>query len=201
MRLLSVLLLVTSINTVTIAQEEESGRDEVPVGFNLNKLYAGGGIILNAGGWNNTFVIGVNPEIGYSFSRFIDFGIALNLTSISQKDVITNDKFRNLIYGAGPYVRLHPFDQFFIQGGVEFNKIRYKEIYNSGGSITYKVNTNSIPVGIGYGQRLVGESSFYTAILFDLGNDRNSPYINLDGSKFPIFRTGFIFYFGRNKAK
>lgn len=201
MRILFILFIVAGISLNGFAQEEERRKEEVPVGFNINKLYAGGGIVLNAGGWNNTFIIGANPEIGYSFGRYLDVGIALNFTSISQNDNFTNDKFRNLIYGAGPYIRIHPLDQLFIQAGAEFNQTRYKEIYSGGGSITYKVNSTSFPVGIGYGQRLVGESSFYTAILIDMGKDFNSPYIDLDGRKIPIFRTGFIFYFGRNRAR
>ncbi|MFY7901074.1 MAG: hypothetical protein ACOVNY_12880, partial [Chitinophagaceae bacterium] len=66
-------------------------------------------------------------------------------------------------------------------------------------------NAFSTLVGIGYGKRFIGESSFYTAILFDLSNSPNSPYVqnSVNGSstvKVPVIRAGFNFYL-RSKSR
>lgn len=180
---------------------QEKRKKPTTSGFDKNRMYVGGAFVLNAGGWDNSFVIGGNPEIGYTFAQWLDAGLVFNITSISQRTQSFGQRINNFIYGAGPYVRLYPFQGFFVQGGAEMNFLNFR--VSGGNQPTYREKTQvvSLPVGIGWGQRIVGENSFYTSILLDLGTNLNSPYLNVDGSRIPIFRTGFIFYLGRNSGK
>ena len=138
----------------------------------------------------------MNPEIGYSINRFIDAGIATNLTYVTQRSQIANSSARYLAIGGGPFVRIWPVRMLFVGGQYEFNSITYKEI--DGGVTTYKEKTSagSLLVGLGYGNRIIGQSQFYTSIMIDALNDPNSPYRDQFGRVLPVFRTGFIFYLG-----
>mgnify|MGYP001358065271 CR=1 FL=1 len=185
-----IILLVLALYTFSAfgqKEEEEKG------GWKPDHLFIGSGINL---GFSNGFIIGLNPEIGYSINRFIDAGIATNLTYVTQRSQIANSSARYLAIGGGPFVRIWPVRMLFVGGQYEFNSITYKEI--DGGVTTYKEKTSagSLLVGLGYGNRIIGQSQFYTSIMIDALNDPNSPYRDQFGRVLPVFRTGFIFYLG-----
>lgn len=87
----------------------------------------------------------------------------------------------------------------FIGGQYEYNSIKLSE--KVGNTITFreKHTASSLLVGAGYGNRMIGESQFYTSIMIDAMNDEYSPYRDQYGRVLPVFRTGFIFYLGRGK--
>ena len=68
---------------------------------------------------------------------------------------------------------------------------------------TYKIKQEapSLLLGVGYGTRNIGRSNFYTAIMFDVGNNSASPYIDSYGSKLPVLRTGFNIYLGPKRQR
>ena len=176
------------------AQEEEEKKG----GWKKDHLFIGTGLNL---GFSNGFIIGLNPEIGYSINNIIDAGIATNFTYVTQRSQFDNNSVRYLAIGAGPFVRIWPLRSIFIGGQYEYNRISISQKIN--GTITDKTSANasSLLVGAGYGTRIVGQSQFYTSIMIDALNDVNSPYRDQFGRVLPVFRTGFIFYLGRKSRK
>lgn len=171
-------------------------------GFDANRLFIGGNLNLGFGtGYTN---IGANPEVGYSFSEWIDAGMAFNIGYNSQKYYNGSSeayKISTFNYGAGLFARLYPFNGFFVQVQPEYNwsnsKLKYPN--NSGPSDKYSTSAASLLAGVGYSQRVIGQNAFYLAILFDVNKDKNSPYRNYDGSYVPIIRAGFNFYLHPNR--
>ncbi len=180
-------LIFSSIGSFAQNKEEE----EVERGFKKENVFVGSGINL---GFFNGFILGLNPEIGYSLNRFVDVGIATNFSYITQNDQFAPISYRQLVLGAGPFVRVWPVDMIFLGGQFEYNNISYSEKNN--GTITYKENRSapSLLVGGGYGNRLVGRSQFYTSIMVDVLKDENSPYVDQFNRLLPVFRTTFTFY-------
>ncbi len=187
------LLLIWASMTALLAQEKEENG-----GWKSNHLFIGSGLNL---GFSNGFIIGLNPEIGYSLNRFLDAGIATNLTYITQRSQVSNTSGRYLAIGAGPFLRIWPVPMIFLGSQYEYNAITYKEV--TGGTTVYteKRNAGSLLVGIGYGNRVVGQSQFYTSIMIDALNNENSPYRDQFGRVLPVFRTGFLFYLNKTSKR
>ena len=172
-----------------------------------NRLFIGGSIALGLS--NLTFNLGATPEIGYSFNQWLDAGVALNLNYQSIRadpSFVYNDdtRQRSFNYGGGPFVRVFPLRQFFLQAQLEHNWIDYNFLaYNNNGAppiaSSLSTQSNSFLAGIGFTQRVVGQASFYTVILVDLMNDPNSPYRDYNGNPLPIIRAGFTFYLHAKK--
>ena len=176
------------------AQDEEEKKG----GWKKDHLFIGAGLNL---GFSNGFIIGLNPEVGYSINKVIDAGIATNFTYVTQRSQFDNNSIRYLAIGAGPFIRIWPVRSIFIGGQYEYNRISISQKIN--GTVTDKTSANasSILVGAGYGTRMVGQSQFYTSIMIDALNDVNSPYRDQFGRVLPVFRTGFIFYLGRKSRE
>lgn len=175
----------------TAVQAQES---EGKGGWRSDHVFVGTGINL---GFSNGFILGLNPEVGYSINRFIDAGIATNLTYVTQRSQFANNSVRYLAVGGGPFVRIWPARMLFLGAQYEFNSISISE--KTDGVITDRASASSgsLLVGLGYGNRLVGQAQFYTSILFDVLQDVNSPYRDAFNRALPVFRTGFLFYLGR----
>lgn len=187
------LILASFFSVSLFAQDKEEEKG----GWKRDHLFIGTGLNL---GFSNGFIIGLNPEIGYSINKVIDAGIATNLTYITQRSQFANSSLRYLAIGGGPFVRIWPVRMIFIGGQYEYNSITLTEKTN--GVITGKATAkaSSILLGLGYGSRVIGQSQFYTSIMVDALNDINSPYRDQFGRVLPVFRTGFIFYLGRQKG-
>jgi hypothetical protein len=159
-------------------------------GFKKENLYIGAGINVNFfQGW----ILGVNPEVGYSLTNFLDAGIATNVNYITQ-NAGNGVSARFFSYGGGPYLRGWILDRFFLTGQYEYNRI--SQSFNNGSQIIKsKYSSPSILVGGGWGTRIKGQSQFFTSIMVDVLRNRNSPYLdNTTNTLLPVFRTGFMFY-------
>ena len=179
----SIVLIMFGLVTVTAFGQREE--EEEKGGWKTNHLFIGSGLNL---GFSNGFIIGLNPEVGYSINRFIDAGIATNLTYVTQRSPFANLSSRYLALGGGPFVRIWPARMIFIGGQYEYNAITYKEVES--GVTTYKEKTSagSMLVGLGYGNRVIGQSQFFTSIMIDALNNPNSPYRDQYGRVLPVFR-------------
>ncbi|HXL57118.1 MAG TPA: hypothetical protein VN958_12715 [Chitinophagaceae bacterium] len=202
-----ILLLIVSIIFITgiFAQRTPPTytSDEGAKGFKKENIFIGGGITL--GFASNTFQIGASPEIGYSIAQWLDAGLGFNLNYASQSaDPYYNNnvRYHNFNYGGGPFVRLFPLRFLFIQGQLEENwiKVNAKD-YNTGYSNEVTYQSTSFIAGIGYAQRIVGQSSFYTMLALDLMRDPNSPYRDYNNAAIPIIRAGFNFYLRPSRRK
>lgn len=188
--ILSVVLII-SASTFLQAQDEE---EKEKGGWKKDHLFIGSGINL---GFSNGFIIGLNPEIGYSINKIIDAGIATNVTYVTQRSQALNSSIRYLAVGGGPFVRIWPIRSIFLGGQYEYNKISVSQKDNGVITDRAKASASSFLVGAGYGSRNIGQTQFYTSVMIDAMNDINSPYRDSFGRVLPVFRTGFIFYFGR----
>lgn len=201
--ILFTLVLAGGLNAQGIPPSYESGSSASGVsGFDANRLFIGGNLNLGFGsGYTN---IGANPEVGYSFSEWIDAGLAFNISYLTQKSYYSTgaeaSQYRSFNYGAGLFTRLYPFKSFFIQLQPEYNWMKVTEKATATNvERKFSATAPSLLAGVGYSQRVIGQNSFYLAILFDVNKDQNSPYRNYDGSYYPIIRAGFNFYLHPNR--
>jgi hypothetical protein len=192
-------LLLTLLLSASLFSFAQYGKDdEKEKGFKRDQLFIGTGINL---GFFNGFVLGLNPEVGYSLNRFVDVGIGTNVNLITQNDPNSPTTYRQWTFGGGPFVRIWPVNMLFIGGQFEYNSILYS--VKSGGAIVYKENRTapSILVGAGYGNRTIGGNQFYTSVMVDVLRNANSPYIDQYSRLQPILRTTFLFYLKPKRAR
>jgi len=93
-RLFAVFVFSLVVTTV-LAQDEDEKK-----GFDANRMFIGSGVNL---GFSNGFIIGLNPEFGYSLNKVMDIGIATNLTYVTQRYQSVNITARYLALGGGPF--------------------------------------------------------------------------------------------------
>lgn len=206
MKKILISLSLTALTVYAFGQEEG---DEEKGKFKKENLFIGGGIGLGIGGWNQGFNVGVNPEFGYSVAPWLDAGISTNVNYFSFRAQVNNGiRQRSLNLGVGAFTRLYPIRGFFIQALPEYNWIttNLKNMNFGGTGETYKIKQEapSLLLGVGYGTRNIGRSNFYTAIMFDVGDNSASPYIGSLGSrrfKLPVLRTGFNIYLGQKRQR
>jgi hypothetical protein len=178
--------LVFIIGTNSFAQEEETKER----GWKRENLFLGTSINL---GFFNGFIVGLNPEVGYSINKVIDAGISTNFNYISQNDQFSPVTYRQTVLGGGPFVRIWPARVLFIGGQFEYNSINFS-VRNNQSTVKENRTAPSLLVGIGYGNRTIGANQFYTSIYIDVLKDPNSPYTDQFNRMLPVFRTAFIVY-------
>jgi hypothetical protein len=170
-------------------------------GFKKEHLFIGGNLGLGYDSY--TFSAGISPEVGYSFSRWLDAGLLVNLNYSSERaDPYYNDntRLRSFNYGAGVFARAYPLPFLFLQVSPEYNWVHYSaKAMNTGDSYSYDTKAGSLLVGVGYGQRIVGKSSMHLALLIDVLNNRESPYLDSYGRIIPVLKAGFDIYFHPRK--
>jgi hypothetical protein len=192
------LICCTAIALTGFSQRYGEGkRESAPPELPNKRWFIGGSLGLGAG--SNTFNVGANPEIGYTLEEWLDVGVTININYSSESaDPYYNGNIRTraFTYGGGPFLRLFPVKFLFVHGGVEQNWIKYsqKDMYTGqSGSIT--VDALSLIGGIGYTQRMIGQSNYYLMIGMDFRNDVYSPYRNINNTAIPIIRGGINIYF------
>jgi hypothetical protein len=168
--------------------------DEKQGKFKRENIFIGSGLNLGLG--NLSFNVGINPEIGYSLTRWLDAGVSLNLNYFSQNaSEFSSIRLRNFNYGGGPLVRIWPMSFLYIQLQPEYNWISSSQkdvISNYTG--TLHTDAGSLLVGVGYGTKLIGSHYSYLSLMIDVLQNRNSPYRDQYNDPLPIFRAGFGFY-------
>ena len=140
-----------------------------------------------------TFLLGLGPYFGYSINKYVDVAAALNYNYISIRFPNTIYKIRQSIIGPGAFVRLYPVKFLFIHGQYEYNFITEKEILGGGlSNFITKYNVQSFLVGGGYatGREEAGQPFFFASFLFDVANNKFSPYKDEFDRAEVIFRTG-----------
>ena len=182
------LLLICSV-LVSFAQDEE----EEKRGFRKDNMFTGGSISLSF--FNNTFLIGANPVLGYRIAGWLDGGIVVNYQYSTSKDPNYGDKLNQSFYGGGVFTRIYPIHFLFATAQFEHNFLHYKYTYGNGGPVDENhTSGNSMLVGGGYasGRQANGNTPFfYMCLLFDISGNTNSPYTDQFGKSIPIIRAGF----------
>ena len=199
MKILFIATLLFSLNFSSFAQKLDEEKDHK---FRQENIFLGGSIGLGLG--SGVFSVGANPEVGYTVAEWLDAGISTNLfyNSISA-EYNGGVRQRSFNYGGGIFTRIYPLKSIFIQVLPEYNFIKttLKDIslYGTQEEIKITQQAPSLLLGIGYTTREIGSSNFYTLLMFDAGNNTDSPYIGYLGSKDPILRAGFNVYLGRKR--
>ncbi len=170
-------------------------------GFKKDHIFIGGTLNLGFSGY--VFNVGGAPEIGYSFNKWFDVGLLANINYTSERadpEGYYNDNTRTRIYnyGVGAFGRFYPLPFLFVQVEPEYNWTKYTQKDFNNGALeipSYNTQATSLLLGIGYGQRFVGHSSFYIAIMFDALTNYGSPYRDpYSGAALPVLKAGFDFY-------
>jgi len=166
-------------------------------GFKKDHIFIGG--TINLGFSSYVFNVGGAPEIGYSFNRWLDAGVLVNINYTSERaDPNYNYNIRTRVfnYGTGAFARFYPLPFLFVQAEPEYNWTKYTQRDMTAGADlpSYNLQAASLLLGIGYGQRFVGHSSFYIAIMFDALSNPGSPYRDLNNVAVPVIKAGFDFY-------
>jgi outer membrane protein assembly factor BamA len=162
--------------------------------FKQENIFIGTG--LNLGFANKSFNIGLNPEIGYSITKWLDAGVSLNINYFSQNPSdYSNTKYQNLSYGVGSFLRIWPLNFFHIQIQPEYNWISStQKTLSNNTSYKYNYQAGSLLVGIGYGSHLIGNRYSYVTLMMDVLQNQNSPYRDQFNDPIPVFRAGFGMY-------
>lgn len=191
-QVMTTLLLAIGFSLAGFAQEEDAPR---PItGFKKENMFIGGNLTLNAGGFNNTFLIGANPIVGYSvLPRWIDLGVGLNAQYFSSRYVFNNnDRLRSTTVGAGVFTRLFPIKFIFFQAQPEFNYIFQRYDDGAGNKAKETFTAPAFLVGAGYKTNFADGNTYgFLSILWDVIKDPNSPYLDNRGNSLPIIRAGF----------
>ena len=186
------LLLANLVLLSTIKAQDED--EDEKKGFKKENLFTGGSISLAF--YNNTFLIGGSPVFGYNLTKWLDAGLVINYNYASYRDVyLFDDRMRQSNWGGGGFVRLYPIKFLFAQAQAEHNWMQLKYIYPNDSSPDEKTKFtgNSFLVGGGYctgREPKSGQPFYYLSIMFDIGNDINSPYTDAYGRTIPIIRGG-----------
>ncbi|WP_119078635.1 hypothetical protein [Chitinophaga alhagiae] len=164
-------------------EEEEAGppRQEQEKGFNPRNLMVGGALGMAFGDY--TFV-NVSPMIGYRFSRLFAAGVNVNAQYSSGKSygydnaVLSRNKYT--MFGGGLWGRFYPLDMLFIHAQPEYNFISAKITEYEPDRREYKdrYGAPSLLLGGGYSQPVGGNSAVTIMVLYDVLQDKNTPYLN-----------------------
>ncbi len=167
----AVLLMCFSIHSYA----QQNDVDESKGKFKQENIFYG--TSFNLGIANRSFNLGLNPEIGYSITKWLDAGVSLNINYFSQNaSDYSNIRFRNFNYGAGSFLRVWPLNFLHFQIQPEYNWINsnQKNVLN-GQTGTYNYNAGSLLVGVGYGTHNVGSQYSYVTLMIDELQNINSP--------------------------
>ncbi|MFM9019785.1 MAG: hypothetical protein ACKOOA_00525 [Sediminibacterium sp.] len=173
----------------------QNGIDEDGRGLKKQNMFFGAN--LNLGFANRSFNIGVNPEFGYSLTRWLDAGIAANFNYFSQNATdFSSIRYRNVNYGGGIFTRIWPVNFLFLQVQPEYNWISsaQKNVITQQ-AFKYSYSAQSLLVGIGYGTRMIGSRYTYFTLMMDVLQNPNSPYRDQFNDPLPVIRAGFGIYF------
>ena len=185
-------LLICSV-LPSFAQDEEG---EERGGFRKENLFTGGSISLAF--YNNTFLIGGNPVLGYRIANWLDAGVVGNFQYSVMRDYYAfDDRLKQFIYGGGFFTRIFPINFLFATAQLEHNfmETKYIPVANSGQTgQRYNTSANSVLVGGGYASGRAKDANspfFYMCLMWDVSGNTNSPYTDGYGRSIPIIRAGF----------
>jgi hypothetical protein len=191
--ILSIIIISQSAQAQNIIQTQKVFKEGKPILF-------GGGLLL--GGGNNSFQLGLNPELLKSYNKYIDAGIIANIYYSSFNISFgSNEKIKNFQLGAGVFARVWPIEQFFIQIQPEYNRTwTSANNYSNGVRASTNFGATSILGGIGYGKHNADGMSYFS-VMIDLLNSDQSPYKIGQSRPQPIIRAGAGFPIFRKKKK
>jgi hypothetical protein len=152
--------------------------ERIPFG---QRLIVGGNLGMQFGRY--TFV-DISPLVGYRLTNQFIVGLGATYIYYSVDDAFF--KYNTHIFGGRTFAKYYLFENLFAH--VEYELLNMEVVDD----LTYQLVRTNIPslfIGGGYRQMIGGRSAFELLLLYNVMEERNSPYQN------PIVRAGFIFGF------
>lgn len=174
LRKLSLILFLSFLYNLSFSQIKESFWE---------KVYIGGNFGLQFG---NTTIVNIAPQFGYRITDKLSSGLGITYIYYKYKDPIYNYSFSTDIYGGSIFARYLIYQNLFAYS--EYEQLSF-EVYDY---FQNNIKRQWIPamfVGGGYSQPIGDRSFAQITLLYDIIQDRYSPYQN------PIIRIGFGFGF------
>lgn len=146
-------------------------------GFDISKIYTGGGIGLTFG---TVTIIDVSPIIGYRFTEKLSVGIGGIYKYYNDKQFTHPDK--RTIFGGSAFSKYYVTENIFAH--VEYEYITYKTDFYSYFHNEEQVSEWGLLAGGGYRQKLANKTYVYAMILYNFNETQYPPYEN------PVIRVG-----------
>ncbi len=176
-RLIRIFIFLLLIN-IFPAKVFSQSLEGVPFG---ERIFFGGNLGLQFG---DQTVIDLNPMAGYKLTEKLSVGVTVTYIYFKFRDPYNVfPSYSSNIYGGSVFTRYFFLENIFahVEGEV-LNLEAFDFNYQ-----LKRLNVFSLYVGGGYRQPLGDRSSLNILLLYNLNEDRNSPYQN------PIIRIGFGF--------
>jgi hypothetical protein len=145
----------------------------------FDKVFFGGNFGLQFG--TQTYVE-LAPIIGYKVTERLSAGLGIKYIYYKLKDNYFT--YSTNIYGGGPFARFFVTDGVFLHGEYEVLNMEVPDAFYTR---YVRRNISSVFLGGGYRQMIGDRSSLDLLLLYNLNDNRDSPYVN------PIIRIGFGF--------
>lgn len=160
-----------------------------PEQSNTSKWYIGGNLGLNF--WSDYFMISVEPMIGYHTSSKFSLGIKPHYSYIKEdNDNIEDFTYHN--FGGSVFARYTPIPLGYLHAEFAYNN--YEQYTYNSTTQDYETNRVWVPfllLGAGYKQPLSSNATAYAEVLFDVIQNKNSPFKKWE----PIVHAGVAFGF------
>lgn len=208
MKNLLFVLLLCLLSTAAGAQEvyNSSGKGKPGykktkkiTGYDPDKLIVGGGLNANFG--SGYLSLGISPIVGYRLTNRLSAGVGVGYQYYREPDIYTTDPMNptknfynkmNIVYPS-LWSRFIVYQNFFVDANFEYDIINFK-----GSKLGLDPSNNIIVVdnkitvtapclllGVGIKQPLSGRVSFFGEVMYDVLQQKYSPYLGR-----PVFRAG-----------
>ncbi|HQF43750.1 MAG TPA: hypothetical protein PK073_12640 [Ignavibacteriaceae bacterium] len=169
--LLAIICFFSSLNFAEDYTVTETGNTSTP---KQSRWYFGGNIGANV--WNDYMLISVEPMLGYNFSSKFSSGIKAHYSFIKE-NYKNRDNFTYHNFGGSLFMRYSPVPQGYLHAEFAFTNYEH-HTYNQI-SQRYESERLWVPfvlLGAGYRQPIGSNATAYAEILFDILQDKNSPF-------------------------
>ena len=187
---LSAQQVYTSSGRPVSAKNKNQKREK---GFNPDNLIFGGGLGAVFGQVTN---VSISPILGYRFNDRLSAGVSLGYTYFRIKDYFQvqnpntfeweNKNFVAHSFSTGIWGRVVVFDNVFLHAEPEYFMFRYKDYTFFGYPVKRAQDVPTMLIGGGYRFPVSDRASMVGMLLYDIIQDKYSPYGNT-----VFFRMGF----------
>lgn len=157
----------TEIQNDTVVEKKDVKKEKQKPQFNGNRVFYGGSLGFSFGSVTS---VRVNPLIGYRLTPKLSAGITALYEYNGYDTYYGKQNYNN--YGGSVFGRFRFIPQIYAHA--EFNYTNYQ--MSNALNEKYRVGVPFILLGGGFTQRIGGNAYAYGQILFDVLQDKNSPY-------------------------
>jgi len=180
--LLLILISVNAVYSIGIETEDNGAASYNPFkpSPQPNRWYYGGNVGFNF--WNNYFYLSVQPFAAYKVTPKLSVGGKVGYTYISDSRYDPFPTLKTHNFGGSIFTRYRIIPQFYTH--TEFVYAAYERIssynYTNNTYTTERIWVPYLLLGGGVSQRVGPNVWVFAEVLFDVLNDKNSPYKEWD---------------------